>query len=1725
MIVVGGADVDGKAYADGETGYGKGMYYGQPSGMMWPGMDGKIHSDADVNALTDGTKIIFGDDSDKDGSYPYGTFKATGDAKASGDAEAYAPFDVHGDFKGGEYSGKDGKQGMIVVGGADVDGKAYADGETGYGKGMYYGQPSGMMWPGMDGKIHSDADVNALTDGTKIIFGDDSDKDGSYPYGTFKATGDLNAISKSSSDNSLELASKYGGPSENPHCLDESGSSRVYGETWYKNGDACMLCSCHSYGNSLCERKVCESHPNPPSGHKVVAHQSDDCCMSYTIVSDTCSLDSCSNKPPVCEYYEDLQIIPEDKCCSSFACVCNPHKCITFDNDFICPSGQTKELVSSVGCCQIPKCTSVTGLQGTDGKSMATANILQSSAILMSFDDANKLSKTNDVSYNADTGAHALANSLTSGDYNANGLINKFDSSGDKHSITEIVLGGTSATGQSYASYAKGRHEDLTAGFTSQFIYTGKTTCEFVTDSSFCPETCPENMVCDGKSCVYPKDCPCFSNSIRRQTGSVWKENNGCETCTCIGGKVSCVPEVCDITSCKSGEKLVINSDACCGTCVTDADRCEDKFGVHSLWETWTDSCNKCTCTDKGTVCVSEKCDIVEKPTCLDNEMLITRKHGCCDSYECMCDPSLCKTSKPECEVNHEPVVINSDECCPQYNCVCRSETCQKPPVCNTNEESVRVNSQTECCGKYQCKPIGCTDESGILREPETTWQMKNDTCQTCSCMNDLTVMCKSRDCPVLKKPLCEDGREPSIIYDIDGCCPSYICSFTCEGHAGSSQITTFDGQRFSKFCPCTHVLAKDTYGLDFEISVSREQCMGGICTKFITFTDKSNKQTVVINKDATNEFDGFSMFDIVNEDQTVNVIQKSTGVKLTFNLIVDSWIIDVPAKFAGKTEGLCGMADGEANNDFSVGGNPTDLSDFFKYWALNPLCVDIHAQASAASLAKCTKYFEKMPTESSASAIDNSEFIDACSRYIWPKGNNVPLSWPGCSVFSAFANKAAKSGTCTNWRSEKFCSYTNKCRFGTTFSACGPNVPKTCENYKTYSTLNVAYDTEGCYCDAEKVLSNGKCIEISKCPVCKDETGKGRFVGEQWKCSGEPCIVSMCSPDGTVTQTQAQCENKPVCNHRETLAKVASDNECCNAYVCLPNDQAEKCSDVNCPTADKPVCKIGEVMRIKATSKDQCCFTYECECNSETCPTYNVPTCEEGEELEVIDNDSCCPSATCVCKHETCTQAPICNDEGHKLVIVGKSRCCPQYDCVCDRETCKNSVPQCASGEFLQVDSTSACCPTYKCVCDSSRCPSSVFGVQKCSSGFKRVVTSSSNDCCPTYECQCDITQCPASRTPVCPTDKPGYKLIDTGINKPRVGGSECCPNERNLKCLCDIDSCEHDDTVCRNFERKIQTNVGECCPQYTCECDTNKCNSGVLSCPSGKHIVEKQINDCCKSRVCECDICPEIKTCQEGWLTVESELSDECGCKTVECKPPASCISNGEKYQPDTVWMDDICTECTCKKTGVGYYEPKCTPIKCGTCSAGYTYVPVAGQCCGDCVPTVCHYEGKQYAPGQTWTNPENECTKCECMIDPLTNEVYSQCLAPTCPPIDENCSTEDIFTTEDGCCTYCKPRATATGCRPVIDFVEQFEQDGCVSVGKVNVTMCEGQCTSSSVFSMDKGSFQKQCSCCSAVETEEKSVDLVCPDGSIKKYKYQVATQCKCGATTCGAGLPQN
>ena len=74
--------------------------------------------------------------------------------------------------------------------------------------------------------------------------------------------------------------------------------------------------------------------------------------------------------------------------------------------------------------------------------------------------------------------------------------------------------------------------------------------------------------------------------------------------------------------------------------------------------------------------------------------------------------------------------------------------------------------------------------------------------------------------------------------------------SVTCRGYAGSSRIHTFDGYSYARSCPCSHVLAKDSFGLDFDVSVQRGFCSGSICTKSLTITDKLSKNVYKIEKD-----------------------------------------------------------------------------------------------------------------------------------------------------------------------------------------------------------------------------------------------------------------------------------------------------------------------------------------------------------------------------------------------------------------------------------------------------------------------------------------------------------------------------------------------------------------------------------------------------------------------------------------------------------------------------------------------------------------------------------------------------------------------------------------------------------------------------------------------------------------------------------------------------------
>ena len=71
---------------------------------------------------------------------------------------------------------------------------------------------------------------------------------------------------------------------------------------------------------------------------------------------------------------------------------------------------------------------------------------------------------------------------------------------------------------------------------------------------------------------------------------------------------------------------------------------------------------------------------------------------------------------------------------------------------------------------------MGCTDEQGAFHEINTEWTMATDSCQRCSCLGDKNLMCRAKPCALAEKPMCANGIEPSVVFDVEGCCPSYVC-------------------------------------------------------------------------------------------------------------------------------------------------------------------------------------------------------------------------------------------------------------------------------------------------------------------------------------------------------------------------------------------------------------------------------------------------------------------------------------------------------------------------------------------------------------------------------------------------------------------------------------------------------------------------------------------------------------------------------------------------------------------------------------------------------------------------------------------------------------------------------------------------------------------------------------------------------------------------------------
>ncbi|KAJ1178579.1 hypothetical protein NDU88_003824 [Pleurodeles waltl] len=324
-----------------------------------------------------------------------------------------------------------------------------------------------------------------------------------------------------------------------------------------------------------------------------------------------------------------------------------------------------------------------------------------------------------------------------------------------------------------------------------------------------------------------------------------------------------------------------------------------------------------------------------------------------------------------------------------------------------------------------------------------------------------------------------------------------------------------------------------------------------------------------------------------------------------------------------------------------------------------------------------------------------------------------------------------------------------------------------------------------------------------------------------------------------------------------------------------------------------------------------------------------------------------------------------------------------------------------------------------------------------------------------------------------------------------------------------------------------------------HLCSCDketvTVKC--APVSCPlptvptcekEGYELVESPMpdNPCCSSMICRCNFrhCRlTTENCLMGYRLMMSLHADDC-CPTVTCEPQHICLVNETVYQPGrSIPMPaDSCQECSCtheKDLVTQLNRMECKAISCQTqCPVGYEYHKKGGLCCGECVQVACSVttDGTTQIlqPEEEWHPPGMKCSHYKCYKDSEGHFVLIT-VNRTCPlyePKDCDLGVEEIQ--YDDCCKIriCKQETTCMKHTKAT----HIEHNKCWA--SVEMSYCEGTCTSSSKFSSVKGRMEQICTCCQEVKTSRKMKQLACPDGSSIDHTYFTADACDCQSTAC-------
>ncbi|XP_072290554.1 von Willebrand factor [Eucyclogobius newberryi] len=952
-----------------------------------------------------------------------------------------------------------------------------------------------------------------------------------------------------------------------------------------------------------------------------------------------------------------------------------------------------------------------------------------------------------------------------------------------------------------------------------------------------------------------------------------------------------------------------------------------------------------------------------------------------------------------------------------------------------------------------------CVDDNGIERKPGESWLLQ-DGCHTLLChpSGAVTVQSHKVSCDRMEPPACRNNMPAVRVQETCNC--HWECPCMCMG-SSTNHVVRFDGLALR---------------LDGE----------GVCSYTLLTMNKSLTESseVKLHNGACrhpSEYNQVCMkaIEVIHGPYTIILKDDMTAVMGRENLAL-------PWTHAGLELVRYGgiMLQLRSDHGYTLTFTPQS----------NEFTISVHGSNTAGPTAGlCGACGEDevnlLQLRNGSLTTDHSAFMFDWSSSGGVGGGEgvcVPKRKPLCALEASMGCQALRSQVFAPCHpvipvqlflsrcEEQACEQSDVCELLSTYAhlcrqngACvhwrGPHLcPFQCPGAMEYHACK-----SGCVEDCSNIQTLAQETNSSS---CVDTPTEGCYCPEGMLLHQGACVLP---------ESCNQCVDQQGDTHAYMQSWVPDENPC---LICMCLDhQRINCTAQPCNNAKAPVCGPCEVLREKRES--MCCPEFECVCDLINCSMPEVPHCEDGQTLVLKNPGECQPVHECVCKKEQCDLQPLPTCPSHRQPSIKKTKCCDAFECVCN---CQNSTSSCPLG-FITSTSTNdcgcaitSCKPDKVCVAGTQVYPVGSEWEDGCN---KCVCIQELDPQSSLYVAQCAPAVCDTS----CPL------------------GSTFAPSDSACCGKCVPSSCvlSHGEMRGDTLIRAQIRHVGEVWSSPVDECVLLECVK-----------VQEQVFVTEKNRSCSV---VDIASCPLG---EKLHCAIERCCPSCHCVPVDACLFNNTLIGPGERLMVDLCTHCECQmdEGAVKMFKLSCKRTSCSECPMGYSLQREEGSCCGHCEATTCFIQRPDGTLSSLPVNSTSEegCNLYSCSLSPK-GDLVAQVKVTTCPAFDPQACQDHggkVGPLGQSCCETCiEPE-----CRRTKGTLNYIKVEDCQSEQQVELHYCEGKCRSRSLYSLERGAVERECVCCSAIETQALSVPIVCTNGTRSLHTLLSVTQCDCVSKDC-------